>query len=393
MRLLEGNNNDASDPLILTYGRPFTMKSVHGRMLTFNTHEYSAKTFLNAFVQISASESSSSVKPSGGALMGATSHIDASTVKDYVKTVYENASSPSHYGVFVMQPANSKISKTSPVCYGQIVHIYFVRDQDQKKESCGKYLIINGNFPQLGFVGDGDHQNLEPIAVSAIKTLPNEELQNFPVRIGEDIGLKRVVCNQLDQFYLSCRKANNICQRNKSTNLAAWEKFTLCFENGKSVQPSDRDRLLNSLYSETTYLRDITIIISFRNQFKKAVPKENIPTEDELKNIIENEIGFPTEEVSYIDSMNDWMVEDQMDDEEIEEPSTSSLGEAQKEYETPKVLQNDNKEKKIFTKYAKVVFKKKSHRDLLGDIFLYEITKSLLIKCMIPKDFAKNLKK
>ena len=213
MRLLDTNSPSSNDPLVLKYGQVFTLKSIHGRMLTMNTHEYSSKTFLNAFAQISGEGHTPSVVAAN-----TSNQLAASSVQDFLQTLSEH-SSPSHYGRFVMQTCTSKIKKDTPVCYGHIVHIYFVRDQDQKMESCGKYLIMNGNFPQLGFVNDSDHQNPEPITVSAIKTLPLEELSNFPVRIGEDIGLKRIVCNQLDQFYLSARKTSNVVQRNKSTNL------------------------------------------------------------------------------------------------------------------------------------------------------------------------------
>jgi len=383
MRLLDTNTSPQSDSLILCYGQPFTMRSMHGRMLTYNTHDYSNKTYLNAFVQISNDATSSAAAQPAS--------LAADSVRDYVKSLYENAS-PTHYGKFIMQPGSGKVPKNSPVCYGQIVHIFFVRDQDQKKESCGKYLIMNGNFPQLGFIHDGDHQNEEPIAISALKTLPEEELVNYPVRIGEDIGLKRVVCNQLDKLYLSCRKTSNLCQRNKSNNLASWEKLTLCQADGKPVSTTERERLLNQLYPETNYLRDRTVIISFRNQFKKAVPKESIPSESELKNILETQIAFPVESITYLDSMNDWS-EDLVDEEEIEESTTSDLGKAQKEHETPKVLQDEQKEKKIFTKYAKVVLQKKQHRDILGHLFYYELNKQLYLKIVIPKDFSARFQK
>ena len=171
---------------------------------------------------------------------------------------------------------------------------------------------------------------------------------------------------------------------------ASWEKLTLCHEDGKSVTKDERNRLLTQLYTQTNYQRDRTVIVSFRNQFKKAVPKENIPTEEELKTVIATQIGFPVEEVTYLDSMNDWSNE--QDEDEIDEEPISTLGEAQKEFETPKVLQTEAKDKKIFTKYAKVVTSTKFDRDLLGHLFYYELTKSLYLKFMIPKDFSYSRK-
>ncbi|KAL9652221.1 hypothetical protein ABK040_011881 [Willaertia magna] len=368
----------------LHYGEIFTLRSVHGKMLTLNTHEYSSKTFLNAFVQITNDNAH---------LLGNAQNNDHQQTDSLAEEIYQSLYdanktqlSPTHYGRFIMQPTTKSIQKDQPVCYGEVVQIFYIRDQDQKRENCGKYIVLNGEFPQLGFLrDDGSHQNPEPIPVSQIATHKDrKELLNNPVRFGEDIALKRIVCNQLDNLYLSCKKNQKVERMKGATNLGAWERMMICSAEGKvPVTPKERNVLIN-LYSQTNYLRDRTLIVSFRNQFKKALPKEEIPKEEELKECLQKRIGVSVQAVEYLDSMDDW----DTTEEELEDSTSVTESHSEVYHDqliNPSNIVNPTTNKKIYTKYAKVVLARKRDRDVLGHLFYYELNKSIYLKFTLPK--------